>query len=78
MLFVPCYAFQVPQHVAVSFFVLLFLISPSFGAPGRPCFMIVAFPVYLYLYFCLSRLGISTHAGFSLAFPSPRWTVDQS
>ena len=29
----------------------LFLISPSFGASGRLCFVIVAFSGYLYLYF---------------------------
>ena len=30
----------------------LFLISPSCGAFGRLCFVIVAFPGYLQLYFC--------------------------
>ena len=30
----------------------LFLTSPSFGASGGLCFIIVAFPGYLYLYFC--------------------------
>ena len=29
----------------------LMLISPSFGALKRPCFVIVAFPGYTYLYF---------------------------
>ena len=30
----------------------LFLISPSFGASGVLCFVIVTFPRYLHLYFC--------------------------
>ena len=28
----------------------LFLISPSFDVKGRPCFVIVTFPMYLQLY----------------------------
>ena len=31
----------------------LILISPSFGASGRLCFVIVAFPGYRHLYFCI-------------------------
>ena len=32
----------------------LFLISPSFGASGGLCFVILAFPTYLYVYFVIS------------------------
>ena len=31
----------------------LFLISPSFGASGRPCFATVVFSGYLHLYVCI-------------------------
>ena len=39
----------------------LSLISPSFGASGRQCFVILAFPEYLHLYFwfvCFFPLGV--------------------
>ena len=37
-------------HVRCLFFNHLFLMSPTFGVSGRLCFVVVAFPGYLYLY----------------------------
>ena len=33
----------------------LFLVSPSFGTPGKLCFVIVAFFEYLHIYICSPR-----------------------
>ena len=47
------FVFVLAPVVSYLEFVLssLFLISPCFGASGRLCFVIVAFPRYLHLYF---------------------------
>ena len=46
-----CFLFVCFLFVCFFFVIILFLISPSFGASGKLCFMIVAFPGCLYLYF---------------------------
>ena len=44
-------------HMWHLFCPYFFLISPSLGALGRPCFVIVAFPGYLHLGFCTKSSG---------------------
>ena len=56
---VPCYAFYVLQHDAVS----------PFGSLNQ----IYDFRPICRNSLCISGLGISRHTGLSLEYPSPRW-----
>ena len=57
------YLFFILSHMCL-FCHCLFLRSPCFGASGRLCFMIVAFPGYFHLYFSILPL-----AELQLVFP---------
>ena len=47
-------------------FVIVCSTSLSFGASGRLCFVIVAFPGYLYLYFCMHLFNFLTFSLWSV------------